>query len=127
MNKEDYEASVKARINDIPELKKIEEFIHQAMTRAGNGLITLPKISIPEVLSPVKVFELMIQSERSKIQKITEVFAEYIRKGSMPNETDLGFNQKMEAAMGDNEEVPGLADVEFDSGDNHPLAVFLLA
>jgi hypothetical protein len=127
MTRADYEASFAARVESNPELRKIEEYMVQTMNRAGNGQISLPKIDIPEVLSPLKVFELMVESERTKIQKVAGVFAEYIRAGSMPNEADPAFNMKMEQAMGDNVEVPGLSNIEFGETEHHPLALFMLA
>ena len=127
MNRADYEASFIARVDQNATLKQIEAYMSHTLQRAGLGMISLPKVSIPEVLTPLKVFELLVESERTKIQKVAGVFAEYIRKGSMPNEADPGFNMKMEQAMGDNMEIPGLAGIELASSDHHPLALFMMA
>ena len=51
------------------------------MTQAGNGILALPKGPVPAQLTPLKVFELLVNSERSKILKVAGVFAEYIRAG----------------------------------------------
>ena len=99
----------------------------QTMQRAGNGFITLPKMEIPEVLTPVKVFELFVRNERSKIQKVAGVFAEYIRRGSMPNEMDPAFAQKMEETMGDNADIEGLEELGLEDEEHHPLAIFMMA
>jgi hypothetical protein len=127
MNRAEYEASFANRVDVVPELKAIEDYMVDTMNRAGNGSIVLPKVGIPEVLTPLKVFELLVESERAKIQKVAGVFADYIRAGQMPNEMDPAFNQKMEQAMGDNVEVPGLSDLDFGETEHHPLALFILA
>ena len=81
MNRADYEASFNARAEHVPALKEIEEYMVQTMTRAGNGQIILPKVPVPAQLTPLKVFELLVNSERTKIVKVAAVFAEYIRAG----------------------------------------------
>lgn len=96
MTRANYEASFTARVGSVPALKEIEDYMVKTMNQAGTGNITLPDTEIPAVLTPQKVFELLVNSEKGKIQKIAEVFADYIRAGSMPNEQDPAFNMKME-------------------------------
>jgi hypothetical protein len=127
MNRADYEASFTARVAAVPELKAIEDYMVKTMNQAGTGNITLPNAEIPAVLTPQKVFELLVNSEKGKIQKIAAVFADYIRAGSMPNEQDPAFNMKMEQAMGENIEIPGLKDLEFEESEHHPLSLFIKA
>lgn len=127
MNRDDYEASVAERVDKNEELKAIEEYMIETMNRAGTGSIVLPKIAIPDALTPLKVFELLVISERSKIQKVAGVFVEYIRKGTMPNEMDPEFNMKMEEAMADNVEIPGLDELNLGQGEHHPLALFMMS
>jgi hypothetical protein len=81
MNRGDYEASFNARAESVPALKEIEEYMVQTMSRAGNGQIILPKVPVPPQLTPLKVFELLVNSERTKIVKVAGVFAEYIKAG----------------------------------------------
>lgn len=97
------------------------------MTQAGNGILALPKGPIPAQLTPLKVFELLVNSERTKIIKVASVFAEYIRAGQMPNEQDLEFNQKMEETMQDSSEVEGLDELNLNDPEHHPLALFIAA
>jgi hypothetical protein len=127
MNRDDYEASVAERVDKCAELKEIEEYMIETMNRAGTGSIVLPKVAIPDALTPLKVFELMVQSERAKIQKVAGVFVSYIRRGTMPNEMDPAFNQQMEDAMADNIEVQGLEELKLENSEHHPLALFMMA
>jgi len=127
MNRADYEACFAARAEKVPALKEIEDYMVQTMTQAGNGQIILPKVPIPSQLTPLKVFELLVNAERTKIVKVAGVFAEYIRAGSMPNEQDPEFNMKMEETMKDSVEIPGLESLEINDDANHPLALFIMA
>jgi hypothetical protein len=127
MNRADYEASFTARVEANPQLKAIEDYMVETMNRAGNGSIVLPKTDIPAILTPLKIFELLVNSERTKMMKVAGVFVEYIRSGSMPDEQDPVFNMKMEEAMGDNVEIPGLEDLGISDTENHPLALFMMA
>lgn len=81
MKRDAYEASFNVRAEKVPALKEIEEYMVQTMTRAGNGQIILPKVPVPPQLTPLKVFELLVNSEKTKILKVAGVFAEYIRAG----------------------------------------------
>lgn len=81
MNRDDYEASFNARAEKVPALKEVEDYMVKTMTLAGNGQIALPKVPVPAALTPLKVFELLVNSERTKLLKVAGVLAEYIRAG----------------------------------------------
>ena len=138
MNRKDYEASFLARIDKnkyylpyyfliFSELKNIERFMEATMKKAGYGQMILPKIDIPKQMSPAKVFELFVKTERKKILKVANIFAEYIRSGTTPNEMDPEFAKKMESTMTNGDEIEGLDELEIENKEHHPLAIFIMA
>lgn len=64
MNRFDYKASTEARAEKVPALKEIMEYMIQTLIHAGKGHLILPLANIPPELSPLKVFELLVNSER---------------------------------------------------------------
>jgi hypothetical protein len=81
MNRADYEQSFLARVDKCPQLQEIEKFMTTTIELAAKGQIVLPKTAIPSQLTPLKVFELAVNSERSKAKALVSSFSEYIKVG----------------------------------------------
>lgn len=127
MNRKDYEASFSKNVKSNDELKKIEEYMINTLNKAAMGVLTLPKGPIPEVLSPLKVFELMVNFEKKKVIQVFGVLVEYIKQGKAPNEADPEFAAKMEEAMKGSFEMKELDELEIDDSEHHKMAYFLQA
>lgn len=127
MNRADYEQSFLARVDKCPELQDIEKFMTTTIELAAKGQISLPKTAIPPQLTPLKVFEMVVNSERTKTKTLVNSLAEYIKAGQMPDEEDPALQQELATKMKGQLGIAGLDELQIDDKDHHPMAWFMRA